>query len=498
MLTIIWVLDGRSTSHRINAAQPCPSRWPACAMASCALGELQEVCHRPAPCNWGGTTACLATMRPERICPASQELSLGASVLGPLLTSPSDVYLVAAAVASLFLGPLILVVWRCACHRWTAPPQKLALPTDCVLLCAAGITLVAAFAALAPADVWGGCEERVCVYHSMFCEHTRHTAAVRHPANFWSNLPYLFNGLVLCRQAWSDLRARTSRSFALLDGCFGLVSLIHRWRVWRGVCRPDAQRVTQCVRAHPRRGGRPTATTQHRHGTTHRRPSTCPPARSFASFAWHGSNCTALHFVDIGLMNCVIVFFPLRFGAMALASLTCRTDRALSVVAAAVYPALCAALLRGALELTPLYHEAFPTGSARSDLTVGEVAAIVAFPALYPLPSWLVVALRRRWGSNGAMWAQRPAPPRPTRSAGPLQPTCSAARPALYVCVCIGRGLLVGVTFREPPLCRVPRGRPRDGGSRGPHPTEQVRCGLRAARGLRRADGGAMGPRSLL
>ena len=35
---------------------------------------------------------------------------------------------------------------------------------------------------------------------------------------------------------------------------------------------------------------------------------------AIASFGWHASNCTEVHFVDIGLMNSVIAFFPLRFG----------------------------------------------------------------------------------------------------------------------------------------------------------------------------------------
>ena len=38
-----------------------------------------------------------------------------------------------------------------------------------------------------PPTVWGECAQRVCVYHMMFCEATRHGSAVRHPANFWSS-----------------------------------------------------------------------------------------------------------------------------------------------------------------------------------------------------------------------------------------------------------------------------------------------------------------------
>ena len=36
--------------------------------------------------------------------------------------------------------------------------------------------------------------------------------------------------------------------------------------------------------------------------------------RTLTPTSWHASNCTEVHFVDIGLMNSVIGFFPLRFG----------------------------------------------------------------------------------------------------------------------------------------------------------------------------------------
>ena len=59
--------------------------------------------------------------------------------------------------------------------------------------------------------------------------------------------------------------------------------------------------------------------------------------------------------------------------------------------------------MRAALQQAPLYAQAFPTGRARSDLSLSEVATILAFPALYPLPSWLVVGLRRHWGHTPSM-----------------------------------------------------------------------------------------------
>ncbi|KAL1496421.1 hypothetical protein AB1Y20_016376 [Prymnesium parvum] len=317
--------------------------------------ELQEACALRRPCNWDNIS-CVAELLPTRVCPTRAPPSLRSSAVGRLLTDRFAAFLLASAAACLLLSPLIVMAWRRATRHWDAarPPRKRPpLPPLCAPLAVACAASLAAFSSLAPHDVWGGCEERgVCVYHSMFCEYTRHAAAVRHPANFWSNLVYLGHALFLCLQAAADLRARTARSFALLDGIFGAVSLSH----------------------------------------------------SLASFAWHGSNCTEVHFVDVALMDCVICFFPLRFGAMALASLLRRADRDVSAAAAAAYCAVCAALVRKALRLAPLYHFAFPTGRARSDLTIEEVAAIVALPALYPLPSWFAVGARRRWGSVGAMY----------------------------------------------------------------------------------------------
>lgn len=80
---------------------------------------------------------------------------------------------------------------------------------------------------------------------------------------------------------------------------------------------------------------------------------------SVASWAWHASNCTELHFLDMGLMNCVICFFPLRFVAMGLATLARRADNHVSTSAALAYGAVCAAILHQSLALTPLYHSAF-------------------------------------------------------------------------------------------------------------------------------------------
>ena len=90
---------------------------------------------------------------------------------------------------------------------------------------------------------------------------------MRHPANFWSNLPYVYAALGMLCLAADERARRVARPYQLLDLSFALVLL----------------------------------------------------GMAIASFGWHASNCTAVHFVDIGLMNSVIAFFPLRFGFARLA-----------------------------------------------------------------------------------------------------------------------------------------------------------------------------------
>ena len=61
----------------------------------------------------------------------------------------------------------------------------------------------------------------------MFCEATRHHTPIRHPANFWSNLLFLWAALgILCLTA--DERAkRSTRPYQLLDIFFGCLLLVH-------------------------------------------------------------------------------------------------------------------------------------------------------------------------------------------------------------------------------------------------------------------------------
>ena len=131
-------------------------------------------------------------------------------------------------------------------------------------------------------------------------------------------------------------------------------------------------------------------------------------AMSFASFAWHASNCTAVHLVDIGLMNAVIAFFPFRFGASALLAVAGSNDARGSLAVGIVYVALAAALLSSSYARTDEFHSGFPTGRARAAVTPRTISALeislyCGLPGLYPLPALILMAWRRHWGCMPAI-----------------------------------------------------------------------------------------------
>mmetsp|Transcript_20453 Transcript_20453/g.66309 ORF Transcript_20453/g.66309 Transcript_20453/m.66309 type:complete len:172 (+) Transcript_20453:196-711(+) len=119
----------------------------------------------------------------------------------------------------------------CTSYGWRAAiaavvPQ--AQPALHGAIMAAAAAAVVGFDWASPVDVWGGCEHSVCVYHMMFCEATRHGAAVRHPANFYPNLLSLWMALFLrCEAAHTALaRRHPPRPFAVYDALFGTVLLL--------------------------------------------------------------------------------------------------------------------------------------------------------------------------------------------------------------------------------------------------------------------------------
>lgn len=210
---------------------------------SCFIGEPQEVCTLQAPCNWDNIT-CSATQLLKRACPIRSGPSLEKSPLWPLMVTLEDCVLVSVAASTLIIGPFIIARYNSSFPSRKVTKlesEQLPLRLSWFYACIIVTALWVALAVRAPVAVWGGCEQRgVCVYHSMFCEYTRHSVAVRHPANSWSNLPYMWNALYLCIQALADLRTKTRRSFALLDGLFGVVSLVHRWCSCPPEIRPSA------------------------------------------------------------------------------------------------------------------------------------------------------------------------------------------------------------------------------------------------------------------
>ena len=277
------------------APLPCPLMGntvssPACNATSltCAVGEPQEICEYGTPCDWAPPPARAGCWSRVTSCACSPALYSGEAtsnmqwlvhtvqdrntvIAGPIMLWALTVVI----VAYLGLRKLETAFGISRKGRWSSSsfPSSLLLPRPVLLAwtcaCAAITLIMAAFTACAPADVWGSCPQaNVCVYHQMFCESTRHASAVRHPANAWSNLPYIYTAFGIFAMSaheaghFSPFTSRIHdsfrpaaykdlivRPFQVLDLMFGIVLL----------------------------------------------------AMSFFSFVWHSSNCTSIHFVDVGL-----------------------------------------------------------------------------------------------------------------------------------------------------------------------------------------------------
>ena len=292
-------------------------------------------------------------------CPGMQPDSLATSAMAPYMES---------SAAFMYAGPALLwgltlilptLYLRLDWKRSFGLPRaiKLASATAVNLwlaLCALTLLALLAFERFAPPDVWGECAQRgVCVYHMMFCEATRHHTPIRHPANFWSNLPFLWAALgILCLLA--DERSKGSaRPHQALDVIFGLLLLVH----------------------------------------------------SIASFTWHGSNCTEVHFIDIGLMSSVIAFFPYRFLTSSAINALGWSETKLSVPTAVGYVAVATSIFCSEVAKTTLYHQAFPTGRARAkSLQPLDILLYIGLPGLYPLPLLPLMAMRKSWGCVPAIF----------------------------------------------------------------------------------------------
>lgn len=231
------------------------------------------------------------------------------------------------------------------------------------------VIAIAIFASRAPGDYWGSCATHgTCVYHSMFCEATRHGSAIRHPANSWSNVPYVFIAFgLLSHVAEEHLYRASTRAYLLLDALFAFFLALH----------------------------------------------------FFASFAWHATNCTDVHWIDIAFMNNTILFFPYRFTVMLVVKLVpSLTHAKASLPSAALYLAIFLSIFVENISHTDQTADAFPTGYSRGksgSISSVEIALYIAAPAFYPLPPLALMVASKDWGHKAAIF------------------TCMIALPAAFV-----------------------------------------------------------------
>ena len=92
---------------------------------------------------------------------------------------------------------------------------------------------------------------------AMFCEPTYHSSFTRHPANSWSNLPYAVVGLFMLFHA-------PYTQWQLCNTLFGAMVF----------------------------------------------------SLSVVSFVWHSTNCPNSQYVDLAVMDSVILYFPVRHSVM--------------------------------------------------------------------------------------------------------------------------------------------------------------------------------------
>ena len=180
----------------MGASSSTVATVPCGAGGVCARGaEPQEYCTYHDACDWN-LTKCHSTLMPECVCPPEPYLSIATSNLPPFLSTPADVAICTLGFVAPWAFFVVIVLlktrvrWKLA-SEW--PVALSMVPPNVGLWLQSSIAIVVAlavFAARAPSDVWGECALKgVCVYHDMFCEATHHASAIRHPANFWSNVP---------------------------------------------------------------------------------------------------------------------------------------------------------------------------------------------------------------------------------------------------------------------------------------------------------------------
>lgn len=256
-----------------------------------------------------------------------------------------------AATGTVLLSPLFLWLILYLCRAGSLRRARSLLPHDLPAEVAstadgwrrrttwAGCCLVATCVVLAICELllwdwpFAGSSD-VCVYKQMFCEPTRHGRLVRHPINAYSNLPYLYVALWL-------LLGSSSTAARPMDGCFAVALLV----------------------------------------------------LSGVSFAWHATNVPAIQCWDLAAMQSVILFFPVRYAAVALGRWLSR--RQASAFGLVGYALVVGAQVWRAAELsTGLLDTGFPTGRSRTSLSLAEALLLVAMPLVYAVAPLVAMAAR--------------------------------------------------------------------------------------------------------
>eukprot|EP00040_Diaphanoeca_grandis_P022493 m.120889 g.120889 ORF g.120889 m.120889 type:complete len:439 (+) comp28838_c0_seq1:143-1459(+) len=221
------------------------------------------------------------------------------------------------------------------------------------------------------------CVHDTSVYHQMFCEPTYYDSFARHPVNTWSNLAFLYCGLfILTTVIRGSAHTRdcpttssTSSSTNTKDNADNTTTVGAHYRMVDGLF------------------------------------SMVLLALSVFSWLWHGTNCAMVHYWDLATMDGVILFFPVRFAAVALTPwLSQRTTSRLALI---TYAAVIIMLLRRAwLDMQDLkYAKTFPTGNNRvaesQTIPFSEALTVGIIPVFYYImPLLAMIAV----GHSGCMW----------------------------------------------------------------------------------------------
>lgn len=152
--------------------------------------------------------------------------------------------------------------------------------------------------------------DHTCTYHMMFCEPTQHARLVRHPGNAFSNVSFLFAGLVV-------LQAQFCHGSPLWvpDTAFG-VALV---------------------------------------------------ALASASFLWHASSSPVAHYPDLAVMETVISYLEVRSFCAIFRHRRWLGELSESLACSLLFTGIAAYQIQVNVSrwLSHSFHQAFPTGRSR-------------------------------------------------------------------------------------------------------------------------------------